>query len=73
MSLDPGIAQGYQSFAQAAGLLGLIDARDAFLTSLCTFTLSSGPAEEALSPGGARGDAGASSPTAAGAQGRLLF
>lgn len=57
-------AQGYQAFTQATGLLGLTDARDAFLTSLCSFTLG-GPGEEPLSPGGPRHDA--HSPTAAGA------
>ena len=57
-------AQGYQAFTQATGLLGLTDARDTFLTSLCSFTLG-GPGEEPLSPGGPRNDA--HSPTAAGA------
>lgn len=57
-------AQGYQAFTQATGLLGLTDARDAFLTSLCSFTLG-GSGEEPLSPGGPRNDA--HSPTAAGA------
>ena len=32
--------QGYQSCTQACGLLCLVEPRDAFLTSLCTFTLS---------------------------------
>ena len=57
-------AQGYQSFTQAAGLLGLVEARDAFLSSLCAFTLGSGAADDPTSPGGNRGDP--SSPTSAG-------
>ncbi|KAK9834027.1 hypothetical protein WJX81_004391 [Elliptochloris bilobata] len=61
------LLKGYQAFTQAAGLLGLTDARDAFLTSLCTFTLGSA-SEELLSPSDGRGDA--SSPTAAGSSGR---
>ena len=57
-------AQGYQSFTQAAGLLGLVEARDAFLSSLCAFTLGSGAADDPTSPSGNRGDP--SSPTSAG-------
>jgi len=49
-------AQGYQSFTQAAGLLGLVEARDAFLSSLCAFTLGSGAADDPTSPSGNRGD-----------------
>ena len=35
-----GLLQGYQSCTQACGLLSLVEPRDAFLSSLCTFTLS---------------------------------
>ena len=48
--------QGYQSCTQACGLLCMVEPRDAFLTSLCTFTLSlpdaAGPQERSgsLSP-----------------------
>lgn len=34
------VLQGYQSFTQASGLLQLHEPRDAFLASLCTYTLA---------------------------------
>ena len=34
------LVQGYQSCTQACGLLKLVEPRDAFLGSLCRFTLS---------------------------------
>lgn len=39
--------QGYQSFTQALGVLEVKEARDAFLSSLCSFALSSKMAEDA--------------------------
>ena len=39
--------QGYQSYTQAVGVLEVNDARDAFLSSLCSFALSSKMAEDA--------------------------
>ena len=39
--------QGYQLFTQALGILELKEARDAFLSSLCSFALSAKMAEDA--------------------------
>ena len=39
-SFQPGGAQAYSAFTKAAGELEMVDARDAFLSSLCEFTLS---------------------------------
>ena len=36
-----GPLQGYQAFTSALGVLELIEARDAYLSSLCSFTISS--------------------------------
>ena len=36
-----GLLQGYQAFTSALGVLELIEARDAYLSSLCSFTISS--------------------------------
>lgn len=41
------MVQGYQSFTQALGVLEVKEARDAFLSSLCTFALPSKMAEDA--------------------------
>lgn len=40
------VVQGYQSFTQALGVLEVKEARDAFLSSLCTFALPSKVAED---------------------------
>lgn len=40
------VVQGYQSFTQALGVLEVKEARDAFLSSLCTFALPSKMAED---------------------------
>ena len=39
--------QGYQLFTQALGVLELKEARDAFLSSLCSFALNPKMGEEA--------------------------
>jgi len=57
--------QGYQSFTQALGVLELKEARDAFLSSLCSFALSSKMAEDAdldlpMSPASVSSPSGAS-------------
>lgn len=44
------LPQGYQSFTQASGLLRLNEPRDAFLSSLCTFTLSPSAEAAGLEP-----------------------
>lgn len=52
-----GPLQGYQAFTSALGVLELIEARDAYLSSLCSFTISSastfaaGDAELPANPG----------------------
>ena len=40
ISATPIAVQGYQLCTQACGILDLNEARDAFLSSLCEFTLS---------------------------------
>ena len=57
-------AQGYQSMAQACGLLQLREARDAWLTSLCAFTLSDAAGEADNILVSTRGE-GLASPTGA--------
>lgn len=58
--------QGYQSFTQALGVLEVKDARDAFLSSLCSFALPSKLAEDAdldlpMSPASVTSPSGAQS------------
>ena len=62
------MVQGYQSFTQALGVLEVKEARDAFLSSLCSFALPSNMAEDAdldlpMSPASVTSPSGAPSTT----------